>query len=290
VERHVIWAVNAAYYDMLAVSIASFRRHHGAGGWRLHVLDVGLGPDQAAALAADGIDVPLYPAHHLETIPGLTYPATYARLRMPADFTRGDDLLLYLDADTLVLHPVEDAAAAFVASGLPFGLAIESDDTPWPPPRMRDGWRGGQIPAYFADRDRWAGEPVMNTGVMFARGPAAADASRACLAAYPHVVRDALWAEQSVLDAVILDAGVPWWPVPRHVHCLAAEVRLLADGPIYERGARYEGHPVVVRHFCSGDAKRAYRERLLDGARQFYATAGAVPAQVTDLGPVSQPA
>ncbi len=73
---------------------------------------------------------------------------------MLEDFTADGELLLYLDADSLVLGSVEPMVADFLNSGEAIGLATEIGDTAWEPPRMSRAFRGG-TPEEFPGYERW---------------------------------------------------------------------------------------------------------------------------------------
>ena len=268
-DKWLIYSTNAGYFDMLRVSIASFIRHNGDGDWAIVVLDVGLAAWQRRVLGRMNVDVRIYPAHHAQIAPGLTYPAAWSRLRMLEDFTADGATLLYLDADSLVLSSVEPMVAEFLASEQAIGLATEIGDTQWPPPKMGGAFAAGALPQ-FPRYEQWKDHLVMNTGVLLARGPAAAEVGRHCTDLYPSLSEGALWAEQSILNAVLLDRGYTWWEMPQHFHCMVRAESIEHAGPIYEGGATYRGRKVVVRHFCGGGQKDAYARDVLPKAREFF--------------------
>jgi hypothetical protein len=287
--RRLICAADAGYFDMLRVSIASFLRHNdpargGAAGastslareelagalpgtackrarlagnesdgWDLGVVDVGLTSDQRHILRRMGIEVMIYPVHRV--IPGNV--GAWARLRMLEDFTSDGELLLYLDADTLVLGSVEPMVDGFLESEQAIGLATEMIDTEWEPPTMVQAFADRPAPG-FPHYENWKDHLVMNTGVLLARGPTTGEIARQCTALYPRICEGAKWAEQSILDAVLLDRGYGWWEIPPHQHCLARGDLIEHTGPIHESGATYRGWNVIVRHFCGRGQKDRY--------------------------------
>jgi hypothetical protein len=109
----------------------------------------------------------------------------------------------------------------------------------------------------------------MNTGVLLARGPVAGEIGRLCTAVYASTSESASFAEQSILDAVLLDRGYTWWEIPQNQHCMVRADLIEHPGPIHEGGATYRGQPIVVRHFCGSGQKNAYA-RDLPGARDFF--------------------
>ncbi len=110
----------------------------------------------------------------------------------------------------------------------------------------------------------------MNTGVLLAHGPVAGELGRHCTALYPSVSASASFAEQSILDAVLLEGGCSWWEIPQHHHCMVHADLIEHAGPIHEGGATYRGEQIAVRHFCGVGQKNAYKREVLPAAREFF--------------------
>jgi len=267
--RRLVYCINSKYFDMLRVSIASFLHHNRDNQWTIDVLDVGLLNGQRQILQRMNVDLAIYPAHHLINQVGLLYPATWARLKMLEDFASDDSLLLYLDADSLVLSNVEPMISEFVRSGKLIGLTTEVGHEGFVAPKMSNAFFQ-DVSHEFPNAHLWQQRGVMNTGVLLAKGNAVAELGRRCLNLYSRLAGLETWAEQTFVNAAICEDNYSWWEIPQHQHCMVSGSLIESSGTLFEGGAKYGGSEIIIRHFCRGREKEIYLRDILPLARRFF--------------------
>jgi hypothetical protein len=241
--NRVFWATDAAYFRYTAVSMASFL--HCNSGWLPTVLDVGLTPEQRERFGARATVVP---AKRELARAGIYIPSAEARIELLACIASGD-IVLYLDSDTIVTGSVDPLRDRFVNFGRAFGIIPNAARVGWPIWPMHQCWLDQQTPArHFPRYASWKNEPTRSTGVVIATCEIGAAARRA-LGLYQQVKHSLALAEQTILNSVLMEDGIPAHDLLPHEHCLVEEGLLAHPGVPYFQAPLLDGLPVIIRHF-----------------------------------------
>lgn len=240
---HVVWATDASYYRYTELSIASFLRHN--RGWALNALDVGLTADQRERLSKVAA---VRPAVRENQRAGSYIPSAKARIEVLTTIA-ADDILLYLDGDTIVTSSVDGLRDRFAASGRALGIISRADRVGWGIWPMHRCWLDQAMPRkWFAKYDSWKNEPTRSTGVIIANSRIVPAATRS-LGLYEDLKSSFALAEQTLLNSVLMEDGVATHDLSPQEHCLVEERLLVHHGEPYSDAPLLDGLPVIIRHF-----------------------------------------
>jgi lipopolysaccharide biosynthesis glycosyltransferase len=254
-KKRLVYSTDAGYFELARASLASFTKYHDMSEWAVTFLTVDL-PDRMLAELRRYGEVREYPASPTYRPDHVVYPTAFARLAMMEEVIGDDEVMLYLDADTLVYDRLDDLVARFEQTGRPFGMAVEAgEDFPYTPASYC--WHGHDIPEEFSNRRWWKRLPMCNTGVLLATGPTARLVGREATAVWRRNPTKVMLGEQTAVVSVVYDRDVPFMILPAAYNCIVAECHIDHHGtwepfPYLSTVPYYRGERVAVRHFCGG--------------------------------------
>ncbi|MEU8080965.1 glycosyltransferase [Catellatospora citrea] len=262
--------IDEAYFVPALTTLTSLADSHPAGDLKtvgVRVLTADLSRGRAETMAAvvarlgfGSFDIAWHPTDRWQVVSCDHISATtYLRFAFTADFV-GDDHLIYLDADLLVLGDV----AAPLGSLRPTQVALVQDEL------VATVGRGGALPGVV---DRWPefrGRPYFNAGVMWCPTGLLSRLNRSVTGIMAAAGQHIHFNDQDALNLWALHEGAVV-PAPPAYNCF--ELDRFEDGA--QSRAR-EGTPVVL-HFvgpdkpwqptCPGtDGVRLYRSYLRQAA------------------------
>jgi lipopolysaccharide biosynthesis glycosyltransferase len=245
------YASDHNYFEYIKASFASFCQYNSLSEWRVVFGDIGLHSWQRAELARFG-EVVQYESSPFKQQHGIVYPATHAKLKMLMDFALNDDVLLLLDADTLIFENLDKLVSEFVDSAKSVAILVE-DIPEYERSPASYGWRGHRIPAIFKNREKWRNAPMANAGVLLAQGAGARDLGECGINIYEKYRSRIFVAEQTVIVSLMYDKQMPFMRLAPRYNCLAWEnyIMHLGIGPHYvETQPFFRGEKIAVRHFA----------------------------------------
>jgi lipopolysaccharide biosynthesis glycosyltransferase len=199
---------------------------------------------------------------------GIVWPSARARLKMLMDFTSDDNVLLYLDSDTLIYENLDKLVSEFIELGRPIAIGLEDIDEFWRSP-VSCAWSDGKIPIEFQNQDKWHNAPMANAGVILAQGAGAWELGEAGMDVYEKYNSQLWLAEQTVINTLLYDQEIPYMKLPPRYNCFALEEHITHKGA----GPRYvgtkpffRGESVAIRHFAGSEANQKPCKIILDEA------------------------
>lgn len=256
-RKTVVWSCDKNFCKYNVVSIKSFLQHN--SGWNLVFYDVGLTDDQRLTLAKLGVDVRVAtPDHWVHN--------AQAKIRIFSDVGH-DEILLFLDSDTIVYDSVEPMVADFMASEKPIGLYPEGEKVQWLK-CMAAGWKDSvtrdQNPEFMADFPHWKqwdNKPILNAGVILATHKIN-ESGKLMFELYERWKQDCIYCEQTIISSVVRDRNIPYFPLNDLQHCLLWEEWMNHPGEPYMQAPLLDGKPVLIRHFCGKRTKPVLDQAL----------------------------
>ncbi len=266
-RKILAYACDDNFFEYTKASFASFCEHHSLSEWRVIFADVGLQPWQRAELARFG-EVIEYEPYRLKQHDGVIFSAARARIKMLTDFIHEDDVLLYLDSDTLIFENLNNLVSEFVESVEPIAIGLEDIDEFWRSP-VSSAWLDGKIPAEFQNQKNWHNAPMANAGVLLAQGAGAIELGKNGLDLFEKYSAQLWLPEQAVIDTLLYDRGIPFMKLPPRFNCLAWEKHIthIGVGPKYvDTRPYFRGESVAIRHFAGHDENLKTSKLILNEA------------------------
>jgi lipopolysaccharide biosynthesis glycosyltransferase len=264
-SKLLVYACDSTFYEYCKASFASFCEYHSLSEWRVIFADVGLHSSQKRELACFG-EVIEYEPYRLKQFDGVVFSAARARIEMLTDFIDDDNVLLYVDSDTLIFDSLDRLVSDFASSGKAIGIYLEEIHEFWRSP-VSSAWLNGAIPAEFKNQDKWRNAPMANAGVLLAQGPGAREIGRVGISVYERY-SDKLWLpEQAVIDTLLYDKDIPFMKLAPRYNCMAWERHIThaGKGPRYVKTRpSFRGETLAIRHFAGHDENMKVAKLLLD--------------------------
>jgi hypothetical protein len=183
-------------------------------------------------------------------------------------------LLLYIDADSIVMRNVDEMVYDFLNSGKSIGIALEN--TPWfylAP--IQASWRNNKIPEkFFPNQEKWKNNFVLNSGLILAHGKKARELGDAALEIYDSCKEFTLHAEQTILNSLIYEKEFPTYFLSIHQHCFIFEEYVVKTknayiDSAYVLGMQIPDKKIVVRHFA-GKSQEIYSNNYFNFLLNYY--------------------
>lgn len=252
------------YWRMLLGVITSLRQCN-TPDYVIRVYGVGIGNDFTSRLTAMGCEV--YSAPSTPTLfPQSYFPCSAAKCLALAE-AASDEIVLTLDVDGLVLSPITLLVDEFMASGMDVAILPETDKR-GNASAVKECWFGCPLQE-FKDANSWLDNPILNCGMVLARGDPAKRIGTEALrlvSAYPQTL---YLGEQGPINGVIYDRGYKVFPLAPYHHCIFVSEEHVSCRWVYRGNIPYlaealvDGKPIVYRHF--GNRYVENYQRALDG-------------------------
>ncbi len=245
------------YQRLLLGVIASFRRFHG-DDWTVRVYSVEAGKDFTNRLRALGCDVRNAPrTNPIQS--HSNFPCSAAKCLALVDIQPGE-LIITLDADGLILTSLDPLVEEFLVSGADIAMLPERNEhnnfTP-----VRECWFGCPLEEFKYAR-AWMEKPILNAGMILARGDFARCIGEDALRIVMKYEETLYLGEQGPINGVVYDQGYRLFPLTPYHHCRLIDENLLTfSGIPYIGEVRVDGHPIVYRHF-GGTRVNVYQTAL----------------------------
>jgi hypothetical protein len=242
------------YQRYLLGMITSFRKHNVASDYTVRVYGVGIGKDFTDRLTAMGCEVRVSP--RTNPIKGQSYfPCAVAKCLALAS-VEGNDLIITMDADGLMLSSMDSLVRDFLASGADVALLPETDKRGNAGGLVRDCWFGCPSEP-FKNLDSWSGKPILNCGMVISHGEPSRRIGAKALQIALKYEQSLYLGEQGPINGVVYDGGYRVFSLSPSHHCVfTTEDHLTFNGvpylgpPPYDTpGVLIDGNPVIYRHF-----------------------------------------
>ena len=268
----LVYGCDDAYFLPTIISLKSFVMHN--PNWDIVVMDVGMTPAQVTELKQLARVLP-FPREPRQDV--LFIPSAKARIMALTLFPNDSTVMLYLDSDSLVFGSFEPLLEQFIASGLPVGIALESDKRFNRLP-MNRAWLQDTVPAQlFPRHETWQHRMIPNTGLVLATGNEARAWGQRALPILEEHRNLSLMGEQTILDSVLYEDGIPFLPLPVYQHCYVSEEFVKHRGrglPYVDTIPYIDSQPVLFRHFCGKLNKQTLAARVPYLCKKFGIRAG----------------